>query len=89
MSRPSSTAAEDDRAHLFHQVFHQGVGQVPERQRRQVGKAQVEDARCEAKELAVTLHITQRLQREQDAARPGAGQAGAPPSLRVCWVRWR
>ncbi len=63
-------------AHLLHQVFHQRLGQVPQRQRRQVGKAQVEDARREAKELAVTFHITQRLQREQDAARPGAGQAG-------------
>jgi hypothetical protein len=76
MSRPSSTAAEARLAHLLHQVFHHRLGQVPERHGRQVGKAQVEDARRQAKQLAVTFHIAQRLQREQDAPRAGAGQAG-------------
>ena len=73
--------------HLLHQRFHHRLGAVPDRHRREVGKAQVEDARRQREELAVALHIAQRLQREQDAARAGAREAAWRPPPR-CSV-WR
>src|SRR2546427_37403 len=58
-------------------LFRSGLGEIPDRGGAEVGKAQFHDARGELEQLAVTLHIAQRLQRQQDAPGPGAREPRA------------
>jgi len=60
----------------LHQFFHDRFGQVPERHRGEVGKAEVEDPGRQAEQPALEAHIAEADQREQDAAGAGAREAG-------------
>lgn len=58
------------------QLFHHGLREIPERHRRQIGEAEFENLRREPEQPAVGLDVAERLQREQDAARARAREAG-------------
>jgi hypothetical protein len=63
-------------ARLLGHFFHVGQRQVPQRRARQVGVAQLKDARGQRELAVLDRDVAQVLQRQQDAARAGAGQAG-------------
>ncbi|CAM2137905.1 hypothetical protein PT2222_100021 [Paraburkholderia tropica] len=66
-------AAFVDRGREF---FHDRLGQIPERHRREVREAEVENLGREPEQPAFGLDVAERLQREQDAARARAREAG-------------
>jgi hypothetical protein len=62
---------------LRRQRLHGWLGQIPDGHGRQIGKAQIQNARRQPKSPPVAADVAQRLQREQDAPGAGAGQAAA------------
>jgi hypothetical protein len=62
--------------HLRGQFLHDRLGEIPERHRRQIREAEVQNFRRETEQAPFGFDITERLQGQQDAARAGAREAG-------------
>jgi len=63
------------------QLDQEGLGQVPDALRVQVGEAELQHPGAQREQPAVGFGVAELAEREQQPARRGAGQAGAAGDL--------